>query len=64
MAILKEEGPNNVLFQEDDVPPHFCGAVSDFESFCDTQLSGWLIHLTLHPFFLLGILKGCCFVYG
>jgi hypothetical protein len=37
MPILEEEGPDDMLFQKDGVPPHFHKEVTDFTK---SQVSG------------------------
>jgi hypothetical protein len=72
MPILKEEGPNDVLFQHDAVPSHFHMKVTDFLNgrfperwFGRGSLSfGHLVQLTLVPFifFLLLYIRGAVYV--
>jgi hypothetical protein len=67
MPILKEEGPNDMLFQQDRSPPHFDKEVMELVSFQRNGLTGMELSLdhhiclTLLPrFFHLGVNKGYC----
>jgi hypothetical protein len=60
VPVLNEEGPNDVLFQQDAVPSHFHMKVTDFLNGVFPEKFGHLIQLTLVPliFFPFGCISG------